>query len=53
VINALLKNDALGGSMRLDWEMVREVVASEDGMPIEIAIPQEAVANHEATPLEL
>ncbi|WP_137973027.1 L,D-transpeptidase family protein [Pseudomonas sp. F(2018)] len=53
VINALLKNDALGGSMRLDWEMVREVVASEDGMPIEIAIPQEAVANHEAAPLEL
>jgi L,D-transpeptidase ErfK/SrfK len=53
VINALLKNDALGGSMRLDWEMVREVVASEDGMPIEIAIPQEAVANHESAPLEL
>ena len=53
VINALLKNEALGGSMRLDWEMVREVVASEDGMPIEIAIPQEAVANHQAEPLEL
>ncbi|MDD0843634.1 L,D-transpeptidase family protein [Pseudomonas sp. Gutcm_11s] len=53
VINALLKNEQLGGSMRLDWEMVREVVASEDGMPIEIAIPQDAVANHEAAPLEM
>ncbi|TXH93602.1 MAG: hypothetical protein E6Q72_07425 [Pseudomonas sp.] len=53
VINALLKNEALGASMQLDWEMVREVVASEDGMPIEIAIPQEAVANLENAPLEL
>lgn len=53
VINALLKNEQLAGSMRLDWDMVREVVASEDGMPIEIAVPQEAVANHEAAPLEM
>ena len=53
VINALLKNEQLAGSMRLDWDMVREVVASEDGMPIEIAVPQEAVANHEAASLEM
>ncbi|WP_252273275.1 L,D-transpeptidase family protein [Pseudomonas subflava] len=53
VINALLKNEQLGGDMRLDWEMVREVVASEDGMPIEIAIPEQAVAGHEVAPLEI
>lgn len=41
VINALLKNEELAGSMRLDWDMVREVVASEDGLPIEIAEPQQ------------
>ena len=53
VINALLKNEQLGASMRLDWEMVREVVASEDGMPIEIAQPQEAVASQDSVPLEI
>jgi len=53
VINALLKNEQLGTSMRLDWEMVREVVASEDGMPIEIAQPQEAVASQDSVPLEI
>lgn len=53
VINALLKNEQLGASMRLDWEMVREVVASEDGMPIEIAVPDQAVASQEAAPLEI
>lgn len=41
VINALLKRDELAGQMRLDWEVVREVVAAEDGMPIEIAVPQQ------------
>lgn len=48
VINALLKRDDLAGQLRLDWEVVREVVAAEDGMPIEIAVPQDpAVANSE------
>lgn len=36
VINSLLKRDELSG-LRLDWEMVREVVASEDGLPVAIA----------------
>ncbi|MDX5371032.1 MAG: L,D-transpeptidase family protein [Pseudomonadaceae bacterium] len=54
VINALLKNEQLGAGMRLDWEMVREVVASEDGMPIEIAVPDQALASQEeVAPLEL
>jgi L,D-transpeptidase ErfK/SrfK len=39
VINALLKRDELLGSLRLDWDVVREVVAAEDGLPIEIAEP--------------
>lgn len=41
VINALLKRDELGG-LRLDWDMVREVVASEDGLPIAIAAQTES-----------
>lgn len=52
VINALLKRDDLVGRLRLDWDVVRDVVASEDGLPVEIAVPQEAVA-HSEPPLEL
>ena len=42
VINALLKNDEFA-DVRLDWEMLREVVAAEDGLPIEIAQPDQAM----------
>ncbi|MEK1906685.1 MAG: L,D-transpeptidase family protein [Pseudomonas sp.] len=52
VINALLKRDDLAGRLRLDWEVVRDVVAAEDGLPVEIAVPQDAVA-HTEVPLEL
>ncbi|WP_447591657.1 L,D-transpeptidase family protein [Aquipseudomonas campi] len=45
VINALLKRDDLAGRIHLNWDVVREVVAAEDGMPIEIAVPQDAVAH--------
>ncbi|BCD87609.1 L,D-transpeptidase [Pseudomonas solani] len=47
VINALLKREDLVNSIRLDWEVVREVVAAEDGLPVEIAEPSAAVANSE------
>ena len=46
VINALLKNDAFA-DLRLDWEMLREVVAAEDGLPVEIAQPDQAVVASE------
>jgi L,D-transpeptidase ErfK/SrfK len=41
VINALLKNEEFAG-MQLDWDMLREVVAAEDGLPVEIAQPGQA-----------
>ena len=50
VINALLKREDLVNSIRLDWEVVREVVAAEDGLPVEIAEPSAAVANSEPAP---
>ncbi|WP_375738150.1 L,D-transpeptidase family protein [Pseudomonas boanensis] len=37
VINTLLKREELANSVHLDWEVVREVVAAEDGLPVEIA----------------
>ena len=45
VINALLKRDDLVNQLRLDWDVVREVVAAEDGLPIEIAVPGNSVAS--------
>ncbi|HHX6557830.1 TPA: L,D-transpeptidase family protein [Pseudomonas aeruginosa] len=37
VINTLLKRDDLAKRIQLNWDVVREVVASEDGVPVEIA----------------
>jgi L,D-transpeptidase ErfK/SrfK len=48
VINALLKREDLG-SLRLDWDMVREVVAAEDGLPVPIAEPGAVIASSVAT----
>ncbi|HCN44429.1 MAG TPA: hypothetical protein DIT18_01195, partial [Pseudomonas sp.] len=39
VINALLKREDLANSVQVNWDMVRDVVAAEDGMPVEIAVP--------------
>ncbi|MFJ4385559.1 L,D-transpeptidase family protein [Pseudomonas sp. NPDC089408] len=41
VINALLKREDLANNLRMNWDMVRDVVAAEDGMPVEIAVPVE------------
>jgi len=42
VINALLKREDLANNLRMNWDMVRDVVAAEDGMPVEIAVPNGA-----------
>ncbi len=47
VINTLLKRDEPAGSLQLDWEMVREIIAGEDGLPIQIAEQGQALATHE------
>jgi hypothetical protein len=36
VINAMLKREDLANNLRMNWDMVRDVVAAEDGMPVEI-----------------
>ncbi|MNZ82189.1 hypothetical protein D3C78_1008820 [compost metagenome] len=45
VINTLLKREELADDMRLDWEVVREVVAAEDGIPVEIVPSREELAS--------
>ncbi|NHN78910.1 L,D-transpeptidase family protein [Azotobacter chroococcum] len=37
LVDELLKRNDLLGQRRLDWEVVREVVAAEDGLPVEIS----------------
>jgi len=46
VINTLLKRDETAGVLELDWEMVREIIAGEDGLPIQIAEQGRSLANH-------
>jgi len=47
VVNTLLKRDDDAGTLRLDWEMVREIIAGEDGLPIQIAEQGQALVSHE------
>jgi L,D-transpeptidase ErfK/SrfK len=54
VINALLKRQDLANNLRMNWDMVRDVVAAEDGMPVEIAVPGAAPASMvSSVPLEI
>jgi len=47
VINALLKREDLANNLRMNWDVVRDVVAAEDGMPVEIAVPSGSVVSSE------
>lgn len=44
VINTLLKRDEDPTTLHLDWEMIRDIIAAEDGLPVQIAEPQPALA---------
>jgi L,D-transpeptidase ErfK/SrfK len=39
VVNALLNRKDLAGSLNMNWDTMRDVIAAEDGMPVEIAAP--------------
>lgn len=43
VINTLLQRDQDPGALHLDWDMIREIVDAEDGLPVQIAEPQPAM----------
>ena len=47
VINTLLKRDEDAAMLQLDWEMVREIIAGEDGLPIQIAELNQALVSQE------
>lgn len=50
VANALIKRSDLS-AQNLDWDVVREVVAAQDGLPIEIASPQDHVIQAQSSTL--
>ena len=39
VINALLNRKDLSSNISVNWDTVRDVIAAEDGLPVEIAVP--------------
>jgi len=39
VINALLNRRDFAPDIKMNWDVVRDVVAAEDGLPVEIAVP--------------
>lgn len=43
LVNKLLKSN-LPDQRRLDWEVVREVVAAEDGLPVDVSGPDAGIA---------
>jgi hypothetical protein len=34
VINAMLKREDITNNLRMNWDVVRDVVAAEDGLPV-------------------
>ncbi len=52
VINTLIKRDDLVGQVNLDWDVIRAIVADEQGLPVAIAEPGEQVSQVASEPLE-
>ncbi|ASL26359.1 L,D-transpeptidase family protein [Azotobacter chroococcum] len=50
LVDELLKRNDLLGQRRLDWEIVREVVAAEDGLPVEISGTDSGLASANTGP---
>ena len=48
-----LKREDLANSLRINWDEVRDVVAAEDGMPVEIAVPGVAAPVENSAPVTL
>lgn len=42
VVNALVKREDLASHLQVNWDVVRDVVSAEDGLPVEIGAPDPA-----------
>jgi len=53
VINAMLKREDITNNLRMNWDVVRDVVAAEDGLPVEIAVPNASASMVTSAPIDL
>ncbi len=53
VINAMLKREDVTSNLRVNWDVVRDVVAAEDGLPTEIGTPSTSAPMVSSTPIDL
>ena len=53
VINAMLKREDVTSNLRVNWDVVRDVVAAEDGLPTEIGTPNTSAPIVANTPIDL
>lgn len=52
VINAMLKREDITNNLRMNWDVVRDVVAAEDGLPVEIAVPNTSAPMVTSAPID-
>ncbi|POZ99918.1 hypothetical protein C4E44_32530, partial [Pseudomonas sp. MWU12-2312b] len=52
VINAMLKREDITNNLRMNWDVVRDVVAAEEGLPVEIAVPSNSAPMVTSAPLD-
>jgi L,D-transpeptidase ErfK/SrfK len=52
VINAMLKREDITNNLRMDWDVVRDVVAAEDGLPVEIGVPNASAPMVTTAPID-
>jgi L,D-transpeptidase ErfK/SrfK len=52
VINAMLKREDITNNLRMNWDVVRDVVAAEDGLPVEIGVPNSSAPMVTSAPID-
>ena len=52
VINAMLKREDITNNLRMNWDVVRDVVAAEDGLPVEIGVPSSSAPMVTSAPID-
>ena len=52
VINAMLKREDITNNLRMNWDVVRDVVAAEDGLPVEIGVPNSSTPMVTSAPID-
>ena len=49
----MLKREDITNNLRMNWDVVRDVVAAEDGLPTEIGTPNTSAPMVSSAPIDL